>query len=71
MRARDLDPDSAVEHQNAVNLLLKLLATIFLLLLGYECMAFVLHLLNRPRDSAVYEGTACLVVLFLFLPIEL
>lgn len=54
-----------------MNFLLKLLLTIFVLLLGYECMVFAFHLLNRPSDSAVYEGTACLVVLLLFLPFAL
>lgn len=54
-----------------MNLLLKLLLTLLILMLGYECMVFALHLLNRPSDSAVYEGTACLVVLFLFLPFAL
>ena len=54
-----------------MNLLLKILLTILLLLLGYECMAYALQLLNRPSDSAVYEGTACLVLLILFLPFAL
>ena len=54
-----------------MNLLLKLLLTILLLLVGYECMVYALHLLNRPSDRAVYEGTAGLVALFLFLPFAL
>ena len=39
-------------------ILLKTLVTIFLLLLGYECMVYAFHLLNRPSDAAVYEGMA-------------
>jgi hypothetical protein len=51
--------------------LLKTLATILILLLGYECMVYACHLLNRPSDTAVYEGMACLAGLFLFLPFTL
>ncbi len=51
--------------------LLKFILTIFLLCLGFECMVYALNLLNRPSDRAVYEGTACLVLLLLFLPIVL
>jgi hypothetical protein len=51
--------------------LLKILATIFVLLLGYECMVYAFHLLNRPSDAAVYEGTACLAGLFLVLPLTI
>ncbi len=52
-------------------ILLKTLATIFLLLLGYECMVYACHLLNLPSDAAVYEGMAFLAGLFLFLPFRL
>ena len=51
--------------------LLKILATILILLLGYECMVYACHLLNRPSDAAVYEGMAILAGLFLFLPFTL
>jgi len=51
--------------------LLKILATIFVLLLGYECMVYAFHLLNRPSDAAVYEGTAGLAGLFLVLPLTI
>ena len=52
-------------------ILLKTLVTIFLLLLGYECMVYAFHLLNRPSDAAVYEGMAFLAGLFLILPFTL
>ena len=52
-------------------ILLKSLLTILFLLLGYECMVYAFHLLNRPSDIAVYEGMACLTVLFVFLPFAL
>lgn len=51
--------------------ILKTLATILILLLGYECMVYAFHLLNRPSDAAVYEGMAFLAGLFLFLPFTL
>ncbi len=54
-----------------MNFLLKLLLTIFALLLGYECMVYALRLLNQPSDRAVYEGTAGLLLLFFFLPFAL
>lgn len=54
-----------------MNLLLKLLITTSLLLLGFEWMVYAFHLLNRPSDRAVIEGTACLTVLFLILPFVL
>lgn len=47
---------------------LKILATIVLLLLGFECMVYAFHLLNLPSDRAVYKGMAYLAGLFLFLP---
>ena len=47
---------------------LKLLATIVLLLLGFEGMVYAFHLLNLPSDRAVYEGLACLAGLFLLFP---
>jgi hypothetical protein len=52
-------------------ILFKSLVTIFLLLLGYECMVYAFHLLNRPSDTAVYEGMACLAMLFIFLPLAI
>ena len=57
--------------KDAVNFPLKLLLTFLLVYLGYECMVHALDLLNRPSDRAVYEGTACLVLLLLFLPVVL
>lgn len=54
-----------------MKILIKSLLTIFLLLLGYECMVYALHLLNLPSDTAVYEGMACLAMLFLVLPFAL
>ncbi len=54
-----------------MTILLKSLLTILLLLLGYECMVYAFHLLNRPSDKAVYEGMACLAMLFVFLPFAL
>jgi hypothetical protein len=54
-----------------VRILFKSLLTIFLLLLGYECLVYALRLLNRPSDTAVYEGMACLAMLVLVLPFAL
>ena len=54
-----------------MKLLLKLLFTFFLLLLGYEFLVYALHLLDQPSDRAVYEGTAGLLFLLLFLPFAL
>jgi hypothetical protein len=54
-----------------VNLILKILVTTLLLILGYECLVYACHLLNRPSDLAVYEGMACLAGLFLVLPFTL
>ncbi len=51
--------------------LTKLLLTLFALLLGYECMVYAFHLLNRPNDMAVYEGMAVLAFLFACLPFAL
>ncbi len=51
--------------------LIKTLLTILILLLGYECMVYAFHLLNRPSDTAVYEGMAALISLFLCLPFAL
>jgi len=54
-----------------VKILFKFLLTIFLLLLGYECLVYAMHLLNRPSDTAVYEGMACLAALLIVLPFAL
>ena len=62
-------PESEGHH--AVRRILKLLLTIFLVLLGYELLVYALHLLNQPSDRAVYEGTAGLLLLLFFLPFSL
>ena len=50
---------------------LKLLLTVFTLLLGYEGMGRALHLLNQPSDRAVYEGMAFLLLLGFAIPYAL
>ncbi len=40
-------------------------------MLGYECLVYALRLLNRPSDTAVYEGMACLAALLIVLPFAL
>lgn len=47
----------------------RILASLFLLTIGYESMIGAFHLLNLPSDRAVYEGTAVLILLVVFLPL--
>ena len=49
----------------------RILASLFLLTIGYESMVGAFHLLNLPSDRAVYEGTAVLLLLVVFLPLIL
>jgi hypothetical protein len=49
----------------------RILASLFLLTIGYESMIGAFHLLNLPSDRAVYEGTAMLILLVVFLPLLL
>jgi len=57
--------------QAAVKTTLRILASLFLLTIGYESMIGAFHLLNLPSDRAVYEGTAMLLLLVVFLPLLL
>jgi len=47
----------------------RILASLFLLTIGYESMVGAFHLLNLPSDRAVYEGTAVLILLVVLLPL--
>ena len=57
--------------QAPVKTTLRILASLFLLTIGYESMVGAFHLLNLPSDRAVYEGTAVLVLLVVLLPLML
>ena len=47
----------------------RILASLFLLTIGYEILVESFHLLNLPSDRAVYEGTAVLILLVVLLPL--
>ncbi len=49
----------------------RILLSLFLLILGYECMVDAFHLLNEPSDRAVHAGMAVLGLLSLGLPVVL
>jgi len=51
--------------------ILRILLSLFLLILGYECMVDAFHLLNEPSDRAVHAGMAMLVLLCFGLPVVL
>jgi hypothetical protein len=57
--------------QAPVKTTFRILASLLLLTIGYECMVGAFHLLNLPSDRAVYEGTAVLLLLVVFLPLVL
>jgi hypothetical protein len=57
--------------QARVKTTFRILASLFLLTIGYESMIGAFHLLNLPSDRAVYEGTAVLILLVVFLPLLL
>jgi hypothetical protein len=57
--------------QAPVKTTLRILASLFLLTIGYESMIGAFHLLNLPSDRAVYEGTALLLLLVVALPLIL
>jgi hypothetical protein len=54
-----------------VKTILQILLSLFVLIVGYECMVDAFHLLNEPSDRAVYKGMAILALLFIFLPLVL
>jgi hypothetical protein len=51
--------------------ILQILLSLFVLIVGYDCMVEAFHLLNEPSDRAVYKGMAILALLFIFLPLVL
>ena len=51
--------------------IVRILLSLFILILGYECMVAAFHLLNEPSDRAVYKGMAILALLCTFLPLLL
>lgn len=57
--------------QSPVKTTSRILASLFLLAIGYESMIGAFHLLNLPSDRAVYEGSAILLLLVVFLPLLL
>lgn len=57
--------------QALVKTTIRILASIFLLTIGYEVMVEAFHLMNLPSDRAVYEGTAVLILLVVALPLLL
>jgi hypothetical protein len=54
--------------QARVKTAFRILASLFLVTIGYESMVGAFHLLNLPSDRAVYEGTAMLILLVVLLP---
>ena len=54
--------------QARVKTTFRILASLFLLTIGYESMVGAFRLLNLPSDRAVYEGTAMLILLVVLLP---
>ncbi len=48
--------------------IVKILLSLFSLIIGYECMVEAFHMLNEPSDRAVYMGMAILVLLCILLP---
>ncbi len=48
--------------------IVRILITLFLTALAYECMVLAFHLLNEPSDRSLYTGFAILALLALFLP---
>jgi len=57
--------------QAPVKTTIRILASIFLLTIGYESMVGAFHLMNLPSDRAVFEGTAVLILLVVVLPLLL
>lgn len=48
--------------------IIQILVSIFVLIIGYECMVEAFHMLNEPSDRAVYMGMAILALLCILLP---
>lgn len=57
--------------QTAVKTTLRSFVSLLILLVGYESMVGAFHLLNKPSDRAVYEGTVVLVLLVTLVPFAL
>jgi hypothetical protein len=51
-----------------VKTIIQILVSIFVLIIGYECMVEAFHMLNEPSDRAVYMGMAILALLCILLP---
>ena len=51
--------------------IVRILFSLSILIIGYECMVAAFHLLNEPSDRAVYKGMAILALLCIFLPLLL
>jgi divalent metal cation (Fe/Co/Zn/Cd) transporter len=45
--------------------------SLFILIVGYECMVEAFHMLNQPSDRAVYMGMAILGLLCVLVPMVL
>jgi hypothetical protein len=73
MRRRTLTQGSKASKSGraGVKTTFRILASLLLLTIGYESMIGAFHLLNLPSDRAVYEGTAVLILLVVFLPLVL
>jgi divalent metal cation (Fe/Co/Zn/Cd) transporter len=54
-----------------VKTIVRILLSLFILIIGYECMVEAFHMLNEPSDRAVYMGMAILALLCIFLPLAL
>jgi hypothetical protein len=54
-----------------VKTIVKILLSLFSLIIGYECMVEAFHMLNEPSDRAVYMGMAILALLCILLPMVL
>jgi len=49
----------------------RVVLSIFILSVGYECMVEAFHMLNEPSDRAVYVGMAILGLLCVLVPLGL
>jgi hypothetical protein len=54
-----------------VKTIVRILLSLFNLIIGYDCMVEAFHLLNEPSDRAVYKGMAILASLCIFQPLVL
>jgi hypothetical protein len=49
----------------------RVVLSLFILMVGYECMVEAFHMLNEPSDRAVYQGMALLGLLCVLVPLAL